>query len=136
MANAGVLVTHVEYIKEHHDKNFVIVDAAMTDLLRPALYQAWHDIIPIEKKSHIGTLTCDVVGGVCESGDFLGHDRQIAVQAGDLLAIRSCGAYGATMSSNYNSRPKLTEIMVNGATTHIIRQRESFEDMINNEQLP
>ena len=136
MANAGILVTQIEYIKPHHDKNFVIVDAAMTDLLRPALYQAWHDIIPLNKKSLASTIECDVVGGVCESGDFLGHHRQLAVQAGDLLAIRSCGAYGAAMNFNYNSRPKLAEVLVDGEQTQLIHQRESFEDMIKNELTP
>lgn len=133
MANAGILLTKVEYIKKHHDKNFIIVDAAMNDLLRPALYQAFHNIIPAEINHECPKLTGDVVGGVCETGDFLGQDRTLAVQAGDVLAIRSCGAYGASMSSNYNSRPKLAEIMIDGNLMKLIQRRESFEDMIKNE---
>ncbi len=133
MANAGILLTRVEYLKEHHDKHFAIVDAAMTDLLRPALYQAWHDIIPVEKNNELTPLACDVVGGVCETGDFLGLDRRLAITEGSLLAVRSCGAYGSTMSSNYNSRPKLAEVLIDGKTIHLIRQRETFDDLISNE---
>jgi len=133
MANAGILLTKVEYVKPHHDKNFAIVDAAMTDLLRPALYQAWHNIIPVKQNNTPSAQLYDIVGGVCESGDFLGHARLLHIEENSLLAIRSCGAYGFSMSSNYNSRPKIAEIMVDDSKTQLIRRRETFNDMINNE---
>lgn len=133
MANAGILLTKIEYIKPHHEKCFAIVDAAMTDLLRPALYQAWHDIIPVTSNKKVPSKNYDVVGGVCETGDFFGHDRSLSINEGDLLAIRSCGAYGFTMSSNYNSRPKIAEVLVDDTQTQLIRRRETFDDMINNE---
>lgn len=135
MANAGILVTQVEYIKKHHQKQFAIVDAAMNDLLRPALYQAWHEIIPVMQSPSISAANYDIVGGVCESGDFFGHNRKLAINESSLLAIRGAGAYGATMSSNYNTRPKPAEILVSGETPYLIRQRETFNDMIQNEQL-
>ena len=135
MANAGVLVTKVEYLKTHHDKRFAIVDAAMNDLLRPALYQAWHNIVPVKKDSNIEAKKYDIVGGICESGDFFGHDRLLPIKESSLIAIRGAGAYGATMSSNYNTRPRAAEILVDGEKTTLIRKRETFEDLIKNEKL-
>ncbi len=127
-ANAGVLLTSVEYIKTTQDKNFVVVDAAMNDLLRPSLYQAWQEIIPCQKNLPRECLTADVVGPVCETGDFLGKSRPLAVAAGDLLAVRTAGAYGFVMSSNYNSRNRCPEIMVDGAQAHLVRRRETYEE--------
>ncbi|WNC71957.1 diaminopimelate decarboxylase [Thalassotalea psychrophila] len=129
MANAGILVTEVEFLKTNQDKHFAIVDAAMNDLIRPALYQAWQEIVPVELNHSATTQNYDVVGPVCETGDFLGKNRDLAITAGDLLAVRSAGAYGFTMSSNYNSRPRVAEIMVDGEQSHLIRQRESIESL-------
>lgn len=129
MANAGILVTEVEFLKANEDKHFAIVDAAMNDLIRPALYQAWQNIVPVEINHDAPTRNFDVVGPVCETGDFLGKDRELAIAAGDLLAVRSAGAYGFTMSSNYNSRPRVAEVMVDGEQSHLIRQRESLESL-------
>jgi diaminopimelate decarboxylase len=128
VGNVGVLLTHVEYLKPGEEKNFCVVDAAMNDLMRPALYQAWMDVQPVVKrdgKAH----TYDVVGPVCESGDWLARDRALAVEPGDLLAIMSAGAYGLTMSSNYNTRGRAAEIMVDGDCAHVIRQRENPADL-------
>ena len=128
-ANAGIFVTAVEYIKCTEHKNFAIIDGAMNDLLRPALYGAWQEIIPVlsrEGKSRV----YDVVGPVCESGDFLGKERPLCIEQGDLLAVRTAGAYGFAMSSNYNSRNRATEIMVDGETVHLVRRRETLEDQI------
>lgn len=134
-ANAGVLLTRVELLKSNEDKHFAVVDAAMNDLLRPALYQAWMDIVPVAE-SHIAPIrTYDVVGPICETGDWIGRDRELALSPGDLLAVRSAGAYGFTMSSNYNSRARAAEVMVDGARLDLIRQRESFEDLIRGERL-
>ncbi len=131
-ANAGLFVTRVEYIKNTEHKNFAIVDGAMNDLLRPALYGAWQEIIPAVKR--VGdALSYDVVGPVCESADFLGKDRELVVAANDLLAVRSAGAYGFVMSSNYNTRPRVPEIMVDGATAHVVRRREVLEDLLDPE---
>ncbi len=135
MANAGILVTEVEYIKEHHGRYFAIVDAAMNDLLRPALYQAWQNIIPVHTEESYSERVYDVVGPVCESGDFLGKERALKIGEGSLLAVRGAGAYGATMSSNYNSRPRACEILVDGDKADIIRHRETFDDLIHNECL-
>lgn len=135
MANAGILVTEVEYLKENEERNFAIVDAAMNDLIRPALYQAWQAIIPVEHRDDIEAKNYDVVGPVCETGDFLGKDRSLAINAGDLLAVRSAGAYGFTMSSNYNSRPRAEEVMVDGNEIHRVRQRESIEQLWLGESL-
>ena len=126
VGNAGVLLTRIEYLKHGSEKNFVVVDAAMNDLARPALYDAFHDIQPVAPRS-TATHTYDVVGPICESGDFLGHDRELAVEAGDLLAILSAGAYGMTMSSNYNTRPRAAEVMVDGGQAYEIRRRETVE---------
>jgi len=133
--NAGVLVTKVEYLKPTEHKNFAIVDAAMNDLVRPSLYSAWQDIIPVNMSNDAEQDTWDIVGPVCETGDFLGKDRVLKLSQGDLLAVRSSGAYGFTMSSNYNSRPKLAEIMVDGVNIHLIRERESIPLLWQGEKL-
>ena len=127
--NAGILLTQVEFIKQGEEKNFAIVDAAMNDLLRPALYSAWQDIIPVQPREGGETKIYDVVGPVCETGDFLGKDRPLVIVAGDVLAVCSAGAYGFTMSSNYNSRPRVAEVMVDGSQYHVVRERESIEDL-------
>lgn len=133
--NAGILLTKVEYIKTTEAKNFAIVDAAMNDLLRPALYQSWMAIEAVIPRNDEAEQAFDIVGPVCETGDFLGKDRTLAIQSGDLLAIRSAGAYGFTMSSNYNSRPRAAEIMVDGAKMHVARQRETVESLYAGEQI-
>jgi len=134
VGSAGVLLTRVEYLKHGQAKNFAIVDAAMNDLMRPALYDAWHDIVPVQSRS--GTpATYDVVGPVCESGDFLGLGRSLVVQPGDLLAILSAGAYGMSMSSNYNTRPRAAEVIVDGAASHLVRARESVESLFASERI-
>jgi len=135
VGNAGLLVTRVEYLKPTDNKNFAIVDAAMNDLVRPALYGAWQDIIPVDATSDATPQVWDIVGPICETGDFLGKNRELKISEGDLLAIRSAGAYGFTMSSNYNSRPRVAEIMVDGAQSHLIRARESIEQLCSGEQL-
>jgi diaminopimelate decarboxylase len=128
VGNAGLLLTRVEYLKQGEAKNFAIIDAAMNDLMRPALYEAWHDILPVVPRA--GTATeYDVVGPVCETGDFLGQARPLAVEAGDLLAVMSAGAYGMAMASNYNTRPRAVEVMVDGDKIHVIRQRETVEQL-------
>jgi diaminopimelate decarboxylase len=132
--NAGILLTRVEYLKHTQHKNFAIVDAAMNDLQRPALYNAWHEIVPVQPREG-DTTSYDVVGPVCETGDFLGKQRELALAGGDLLAVRSAGAYGFTMSSNYNSRPRAAEVMVDGDQLHVIRERESVDDLYRNEHL-
>lgn len=134
MANAGVLLTQVEYLKLGEDRHFAIVDAAMNDLIRPSLYSAWQAIIPVEPRE--GTaVPYDVVGPVCETGDFLGKGRELVIEPGDLLAVRSAGAYGFTMSSNYNSRPRAAEVMVDGESHHPIRARETVEQLWQGESL-
>jgi diaminopimelate decarboxylase len=132
VGNAGVLLTKVEYLKPGVEKNFCIVDAAMTELMRPALYEAHHGIVPVQTKS-LKASTYDVVGPVCESGDWLGRDRTLAVEEGDFLAILSAGAYGFVMASNYNTRPKPAEIMVDGNNVYVIRKRENVQDLFMNE---
>ena len=127
--NAGILVTQIEYLKQTPDKNFAIVDAAMNDLMRPALYNAWQEIIPVNTEPHGDPRYYDVVGPVCETGDFLGKDRALSVAEGDLLAVRSCGAYGFSMSSNYNTRPRAAEIMVDGDQIHVVCERESLAEL-------
>ena len=134
-ANAGVLLTRVNIEKKTEYKNFVVVDAAMNDLLRPVLYQAWQNIIPVNEKSEAEPDNYDVVGPICETGDFLGKDRVLSVKPGDLLAIRTSGAYGFTMSSNYNSRGRAAEVMVDGDQHYLVRKRENFEDLIRGETL-
>lgn len=133
-ANAGIFVTQVLYLKENSDKRFAIVDGAMNDLIRPSLYSAWQNIIPVQQ-TDADKFAYDIVGPVCETGDFLGKDRQLAVKAGDLLAVRSSGAYGFAMSSNYNSRPRVAEIMVDGAKDVVVRQRETLEQLWQGEHL-
>ena len=136
VGNAGLLLTRVAVLKHGAEKNFAVVDAAMNDLARPALYEAWHDIVAV-KVSPGGTAAkpYEVVGPVCESGDFLGHDRQLAVDEGDLLAILSAGAYGMAMSSNYNSRPRAAEVIVDGIQVHLVRERERIEQLFAGERV-
>ncbi|MBS9404682.1 diaminopimelate decarboxylase [Halomonas sp. TRM85114] len=134
-ANAGVLLTRVEFLKPGETKHFAIVDAGMNDLIRPALYQAWQTILPVDTRHVRDTATFDVVGPVCETGDFLGKDRELAITAGDLLAVRSAGAYGFVMASNYNSRPRPAEVMVAGDQAHLVRRRERLEDLWAGEAL-
>ncbi len=133
VGNAGVLLTQVEYLKHGEDKHFAIVDAAMNDLARPALYEAWHDIVPV--KPHNGEArTYDIVGPVCETGDFLGQARPMALQQGDLLAVLSAGAYGMVMSSNYNTRPRAAEVLIDGDKTHLVRERETVASLYAGEK--
>ena len=134
VGNAGILLTRVEYLKHTAARNFAIVDAAMNDLMRPSLYKAYHDILPVRQNDHAPQIY-QIVGPVCETGDFLGHDRNLALHQGDLLAVMSAGAYGMSMSSNYNTRPRAAEVMVDGNTVHLIRQRESIEQLITGEQI-
>ncbi|MCK5829100.1 MAG: diaminopimelate decarboxylase [Methylococcales bacterium] len=133
--NAGILITRVEYLKPTEHKNFAIVDAAMNDLVRPSLYSAWQDIIPVNRESSSSEMKWDIVGPVCETGDFLGKDRTLSLAPNDLLAIRSSGAYGFSMSSNYNSRPRTAEIMVDGDKIHVIRERETIPQLWAGEKL-
>ncbi len=135
MAESGLLLTRVEYLKENGDKNFAIVDAAMNDLLRPALYHAWHDIIPITTSS-VEVKTYDLVGPICESADCLGRDRRLRLQADDLLGILTAGAYGFSMSSNYNSRPRPAEVLIDEGQAHLIRRRESIKELYELEKIP
>lgn len=135
VGNAGVLLTKVEYLKQTADKNFAIVDAAMNDLVRPSLYGAWQEIIPVNNASDEQEQVWDIVGPVCETGDFLGKNRALKIAEGDLLAVRSAGAYGFTMSSNYNSRPRAAEVMIDGEQSHLIRARETVEQLWAGEQL-
>ena len=133
-ANAGIFVTRIEYLKNNEHKNFAIVDGAMNDLIRPALYSAWQEIIPVEKSSEAAAVY-DVVGPVCESADFLGKDRELNIAAGDLLAVRSAGAYGFVMSSNYNTRPRAAEIMVDCSNSYLVRERETVAELFANENM-
>lgn len=132
--NAGILLTEVLYLKHAEHKNFAIIDAAMNDLMRPALYGAWQEIILLEPREGKGRVY-DLVGPVCETGDFLGKDRELNLQQGDILAVRSSGAYGFTMSSNYNTRPRAVEIMVDGQQVHVIRQRETLDYLMSGENI-
>ncbi len=134
-ANAGILVTKVEYLKSNEDFNFAIVDAGMNDMIRPALYQAYMEIIEVDRTLARESKTYDVVGPICETSDFLGKGRQLAIAEGDFIAQRSAGAYGASMASNYNSHPKAAEILVDGNKAHLIKRRESFAELWANEQL-
>ena len=129
VGDSGVLLTRTEYVKQSAARCFVVVDAAMNDLLRPALYGAWHDIRPVRMRRQGIARQCQVVGPVCESGDFLGHDRLLAVEEGDLLAVLCAGAYGMSMSSNYNSRTRVPEIMVDANCAHLIRSRETMSEL-------
>ncbi|EOV6284620.1 diaminopimelate decarboxylase [Vibrio parahaemolyticus] len=133
-ANAGILLTRVEFLKHTEYKNFAIIDAAMNDLMRPALYQAWQDIVPVSPRNG-EPQTYDLVGPICETGDFLGKDRALVLQEGDLLAVRSAGAYGFVMSSNYNTRTRAAEVMVDGNQSHLVRQREELTSLWQLEQI-
>jgi len=132
VGNAGVLLTTVQYLKHAEARNFAIVDAAMNDLMRPALYEAWHGVLPVIPRNDTRTLY-DVVGPVCESADWLARARQLALDEGDVLAIESAGAYGFVMAGNYNSRPRAAEVMVDGDKYYVVRQRETFADLIRGE---
>jgi diaminopimelate decarboxylase len=134
VGNAGVCVTEVLYTKSGDDKNFCIVDAAMNDLPRPAMYQAFHAIEPVVERGGVAT-SYDVVGPICESGDWVGRDRALDVQAGDLLAVLSAGAYCMSMASNYNTRGRAAEVLVRGTQATLIRRRETIEDQLRTEQL-
>lgn len=134
-ANAGVLLTKVEFLKPTEHKNFAIIDAGMNDNIRPSLYQAWQNVLPLSEATTPAETHWDLVGPVCETGDFLAKDRALNLQEGDYLALMSSGAYGFTMSSNYNSRGRPVEIMVDGEHTHIIRERETIDDLLRGEQL-
>jgi diaminopimelate decarboxylase len=132
VGNAGLLLTRVEYLKPGSARNFAIVDAAMNDLIRPALYEAWHDIRPVRQREG-SPRSWQIVGPICETGDFLGHDRSLTLEEGDLLAVLSAGAYGMSMSSNYNSRPRAAEVMVDGSRQHLIRAREKVQALFAGE---
>ena len=135
VGNAGVLLTKVEYLNATPYHNFAVVDAAMNDLIRPALYSGWHDIKRVVEASSAEAVEYDVVGPVCETGDFLGKNRTLQLEQGDLLAVCSAGAYGFTMTSNYNSRPRVCELVVDGEQIHVIRERETIDDLISGESL-
>lgn len=136
VGNAGVFLTKVLYVKETDVKRFIVVDGAMNDLIRPVLYEAYHEIALVRPRQNGARLTADVVGPVCESGDFFARERDLpAVESGDLLAVMSAGAYGFVMASNYNSRPRAAEVLVEGDYAHVIRDRDSFDDIIRNERL-
>ena len=132
-ANAGILLTRVEFLKCTEHRNFAIIDAAMNDLIRPALYSAWQAIIPVQPHQDSEEKAWDLVGPVCETGDFLGKDRKLRLKAGDLLAVRSAGAYGFVMSSNYNTRNRPPELMVDGDQVHVVRRRETLDDQLGPE---
>jgi len=135
VGNAGVLLTEVQFIKHGETKNFAIVDAAMNDLMRPAMYEAWHGVQTVKQTTAVDAQVYDVVGPVCESGDWLARERALAIEQGDLLAIMSAGAYGMTMSSNYNTRGRAAEVIVDGKDVHLIRKRESPADLFALESL-
>ncbi len=135
VGNAGLLLTQVEYIKQGGNRRFAIVDAAMNDLIRPALYEAYHEIVAVAPGANDESAQYDIVGPVCESGDFLGRDRDLCIEPGDLVAVLSAGAYGSVMSSNYNTRPRAAEVMIDGATIHLIRSRERVADLYAGEHL-
>jgi diaminopimelate decarboxylase len=134
VAEAGALLTRVEYLKRGEDRGFAIVDCAMNDLMRPALYDAWHPIVPVRESARAPE-RWEIVGPVCESGDFLGRDRLLSLESGDLLAILCAGAYGMSMSSNYNTRPRAAEVIVDGSDIHVVRARESIADLMRGESL-
>jgi diaminopimelate decarboxylase len=137
VGNAGTLLTRVAYVKPGAEKNFLVVDAAMNDLIRPALYGAWHAVLPVRQADEAAAKSVyDVVGPVCESADFLAKDRALAARPGDLLAVMSAGAYAMVMSSNYNTRPRAAEVMVNGAAAHLVRRRERAEELYAGESVP
>ena len=133
--NAGILLTRVELLKPTAHKNFAVIDAAMNDLIRPSFYDAWHDVLPVREGGAAQPQVWDLVGPVCESGDWLARDRTLALAEGDLLAFRTAGAYGFTMSSNYNSRPRAAEVLVDDARVHLARARETIDDLMRGEEL-
>lgn len=135
VGNAGILLTRIEYLKHTEVRDFAIVDAAMNDLMRPALYEAWHDVEPVEPHHGMATRIYDIVGPICESGDWLARARTLALEPGDLLAIMSAGAYAFSMASQYNTRPRAAEILVDGARVHLIRAREAISDLYSLERL-
>ncbi|MBS1185402.1 MAG: diaminopimelate decarboxylase, partial [Proteobacteria bacterium] len=134
VGNAGLLLTRIEYLKPGQDKNFAIVDAAMNDLMRPALYEAYHDIVAVNQR-HTPAQRFDIVGPICETGDFLGFARDLAIEEGDLLALLSAGAYGMSMASNYNSRPRAAEVLIDKNEIHLIHERESTDSLMAGERL-
>ena len=134
VGNAGVLLTRVEYLKHGEEKNFAIVDAAMNDLMRPALYDAYHDILPVKREGH-ALQSYEVVGPICETGDFIGHARDLAIAPQSLLAVLSAGAYGMSMSSNYNTRPRAAEVIVDGGVAHLVRERETVFQLYAGEKI-
>jgi diaminopimelate decarboxylase len=136
MANAGVLLTKVEFLKQGAEKNFAIVDAAMNDLIRPALYSAWQNIIPVNASLERTKAVYDIVGPICETGDFLGKNRELTIAPDDYLAVRSAGAYGFVMASNYNSRCKAAEVLIDGHAIHLVRDREKIEQLFESEHIP
>lgn len=136
MANAGVLLTKVEFLKQGAEKNFAIVDAAMNDLIRPALYSAWQNIIPLNTAIARPKAIYDIVGPICETGDFIGKERELAIAPDDYLAVRSAGAYGFVMASNYNSRCKAAEVLIDGNQSHLVREREKIEQLFESEHIP
>ena len=133
--NAGILLTRVELLKPTAHKNFAVIDAAMNDLIRPSFYDAWHEVLPVREKATAQAQTWDLVGPVCESGDWLARDRSLALAEGDLLAFRTAGAYGFVMSSNYHTRPRAAEVLVDGAQMHLARARETIDDLLRGESL-
>ncbi len=135
VARAGILLTRVEYLKHSDERRFAIVDAGMNDLIRPSLYGAWMGIDVVRERDDVEAACYDVVGPVCESGDFLGKQRHLALSGGELLAVSGAGAYSFAMSSNYNSRPRAAEVMVDGADAFLVRARETFDDLVRGEHL-
>ncbi|MDH3394079.1 MAG: diaminopimelate decarboxylase, partial [Desulfobulbaceae bacterium] len=136
VGNAGILVSRILYTKSNTAKKFMIVDAGMNDLARPSLYGAYHAILPVNE-ARSGKIVADVVGPICETGDFLAKDQEVPdCEPGDLLAVMSAGAYGFTMSSNYNTRPRVAEVLVKDDAYHLIRQRENYSDLIRGEEIP
>jgi diaminopimelate decarboxylase len=137
VGNAGILVTSALYHKDSGEKRFLIVDAGMNDLIRPSLYEAYHEIKPVSEPAAPGNTVLDVVGPICESGDFLAKERAMPeVQQGELLAVMGAGAYAFSMSSNYNSRPRVAEVLVKGSEYYIVRERETYNDLIRGEKIP
>lgn len=135
VGNAGVFITKVEFLKQNSDKSFAIIDGAMNDLLRPAFYNAYHQVLPVNENLNGVDASWDLVGPICETGDFLAKDRKLSLSQGDYLAIMSAGAYGFTMSSNYNSRPRVAEVMVDGVQHYLIRERETIKDLFKQEYI-
>jgi diaminopimelate decarboxylase len=136
VGNAGVLLARVEYVKPGAEKNFLVVDAAMNDLIRPALYDAWHEVLPVRQAEGAAVKAVyDIVGPVCESADFIAKERSLAARPGDLLAVMSAGAYAMAMSSNYNTRPRAAEVVVDGTRVHLARRREQVEELYTGESV-